>query len=863
MDNTFRYTNKGTVYEFDTNVLSDDEKQKFRKLNDRDKVKFIAARELEHDTTFPKAYSVQAVYNEPQNEKYNKYVIGATKLDDLKNFLGEYYDKISTPLILKTKDDIDNALYEAYLKKMFPIIKEGVQNGTWENLGNDNYNEDFAGAWQSLALPITNSKGITIGYHPLSRNEFFEKINYTQDDNEYEKEKRDAIWNSTPLSTYKYAYYFNVPRLLASKNTQHITMSDIDKLLSVKPNATFQDLKNMFEDEMKTSNVYTPQTISLSDALKNILKITNPDKFKQSIINPVNKSVVEYIIKMYPDDKDILKAALENNLPKVDEKMKEKGDKEGEKLVEENKKEAAKTAEQIKIMSDCNKATNEENKNIKLDEKVLEENVTDKEYSWGDIYTEEEYQEPSYNPNPLMIEYPTKEGKKKETKKPPVKPPMPKKKTITKMSEAETTNDSKQQIEKNLIEGNETAINKYVKIINDFYDIDFEADEALISTNTKYTTKKVERLGLLKWFTDDEEIPISVVKNYTDIIKTGKLYKTKPDNIGKQKNIADYFRYMAIKKILRTVLKDYAKEGITDKDVQKFLTTFINDVNANIVYNDETELKTPAKNGVIVFTMNKLKDLVNPGKKDFDYDQYTLKENTITKRKNNPIYNQINEEIKNQKDLYIEGYNKKQSNYDADISTPFKENELKTNALIENPGAGVGGKFLNRFKDFEPDINRLENKINNLENILLRLEEDFKKKESEEKVKEEKIYNPTQPEPEQEVPEGYIPLKPQPNSLPFSAADLSQGASSLRSFIPYVKPENEEQNDILNILRKRRQDIEPDEYEDSEEEDWGAGSKKIKLIKFINKHKLKKRFKIKDSSSSDDSSTDEEEEEED
>jgi septal ring factor EnvC (AmiA/AmiB activator) len=178
-------------------------------------------------------------------------------------------------------------------------------------------------------------------------------------------------------------------------------------------------------------------------------------------------------------------------------------------------------------------------------------------------------------------------------------------------------------------------------------------------------------------------------------------------------------------------------------------------------------------------------------------------------------------------------------------------------------GEGVGGKFLNRFKDFEPDINRLENKISNIENILSRLEEDLKKKETEVKEEEtENLYNPTQPEPEQEVPEGYVPLQQQPNSLPFSAADLSQGASNLRSFIPYVKPENEEQNDILNILKKRRQDIEPDEYEEDEEEDWGAGSKKIKLLKFINKHKLKKRFKIKDSSSSssDDSSSDEEEE---
>jgi hypothetical protein len=737
MDNTFRYTNKGAVYEFDTNVLSDDEKQKFRKLNDRDKVRYIAARELEQDTTFPKSYSVQAVYNEPQNEKYNKYVIGSTKLDELKEFIGDIYDAEKIPLYLKTHDDVMEAIYNAYLKNVFPYIKnslEGLEVSDTEK-NTDNPATYLASYDHEEATEMKGKEKIP------KKNQYDEQLYVlknvkaiTQKELDdilgrvYGEQITEAVLGKTPLKNIGYAYYYNVPELL--KKSNHITMSDIDKLLSVKPKATFADLKNLFENDMINSNVYTSSTVSLSEALKAILKKPEMKYWKERIINPINPLLLNKLIDIYKDNVQMLHNIEDGNVKPVVDDLNETGHEAEAKEIENDVK---KTAEVIKTASDLNKSD--------------------------------------------------KKTKKEE---------LPKKETDDDETEAEivfTTDESEAEIEDDLLEGNGS---KYLPIIKELF------------------TMKPE--------------------DYYSVRAAFKL----PHNI---RGASHYTRWL---------------KNDQHKDAMVVLSKIINDkLETYKLLNDESTDK---------MLLNDLKDIYVDVTRDW-YNQNSISEVQKLIIKHFPIISELSDEER--MSLYkTHGSGKGDENqYTKQIKerTEERRNENKPSPYKPEKqlGEGIGGKFLNRFKDFEPDINRLENKISNIETILSRLEEDLKKKESE--VKEEETYEP-EPEPEQEVPEGYIPLKPQPNSLPFSAADLSQGASNLHSFIPYVKPENEEQNDILNILKKRRQDIEPDEYEDSEEEDWGAGSKKIKLIKFINKHKLKKRFKIKDSSSSDDSSSDDEEE---
>lgn len=746
MDNTFRYTNKGAVYEFDTNVLSDEEKQKFRKLNDRDKVKYIAARELEQDTKFPQAYSVQAVYNEPQNEKYNTYAIAASKLDDLKKFFkGDLYADINTPLIYKTEEEIMEPIYKKY-EGVFATISSFFK--TWNAEKRQNFFNDLPAmilvnqpknpetmsdfGWEHYNLEKLSKEGLQKKLNIIT--ELYNK-HYPTFEQYYNQIKHDNLVGKELKDIILY-YCFSVPKLL--QRGVHITMSDINKLLSVKPKATMKDLMELYKQNMTDSNVYSSTTISLSEALKNILKKPDPKYWKDFVLNPIPKTVDELIIDKYKNNTKVLTDALNNNVEAIRKILNEDGHLEAlNDLNTHLKKTSEAISEMNKIMSELN-------------ETISTSNTSDTSA------TQMTTQRPTVTSSGAM---------------------------------------TPQQIENVIVNQNP----EQMKILTDIVDKFFNWNEMM-------NANQFEKIFNVR--------PNSGKKKEKDKIKTSSiaaknaltaLYNLVGDTIKPLYDKKDQFTPEQYNDMVKEALSAIYLQLLADKDKYYFLSN--------------SERKQLLK----------------------DFPILTDDEKILIEHKNQDLSDK-NMIINDAKDNIQTAVQDKNRN---SVEEEKKEGEE------ENVGEGVGGKFLNRFKDFEPDINRLESKISNLENILSRLEEDLKKKETE--VKEEETY---EPEPEQEVPEGYVPLQTQPNSLPFSAADLSQGASSLRSFIPYVKPENEEQNDILNILKKRRQDIEPDEYEEDEEEDWGAGSKKIKLLKFINKHKLKKRFKIKDSSSSDDSSSD-------
>lgn len=129
-----------------------------------------------------------------------------------------------------------------------------------------------------------------------------------------------------------------------------------------------------------------------------------------------------------------------------------------------------------------------------------------------------------------------------------------------------------------------------------------------------------------------------------------------------------------------------------------------------------------------------------------------------------------------------------------------------------------GGKFLNRFKDFEPDIKRLEGMIKeiknnqiellkgNIKDIYSELKELKQTKTVEPKTDESKTFKPS------------------------FLNDISKPKNLKPTETKIYEPE-EEHKDLKDILRRRREDIEPDEIEEEEDVDWGEGVKD-KVIKF-------------------------------
>lgn len=148
-------------------------------------------------------------------------------------------------------------------------------------------------------------------------------------------------------------------------------------------------------------------------------------------------------------------------------------------------------------------------------------------------------------------------------------------------------------------------------------------------------------------------------------------------------------------------------------------------------------------------------------------------------------------------------------------------------------GEGMeGGKFLNRFKDFEPDIKRLEGMINeikgNIKDIYSELKELKQMKTAEPKVIKE------------EIKEEHKDSKPsflnsEESRKPSFLNDISKPKNLKPTETKIYKPEDyedSEHKDLKDILRRRREDIEPDETDDEDDEDWGEGIKHSKVIKF-------------------------------
>lgn len=141
-----------------------------------------------------------------------------------------------------------------------------------------------------------------------------------------------------------------------------------------------------------------------------------------------------------------------------------------------------------------------------------------------------------------------------------------------------------------------------------------------------------------------------------------------------------------------------------------------------------------------------------------------------------------------------------------------------------------GGKFLNRFKDFEPDIKRLEGMIKEIKGNIKDIYSELKELKQM-KVEPAKDWKNEQPRKEEHSKPSF--LNSEESRKPSFLNDISKPKNLKPTETKIYEPE-EEHKDLKDILRKRREDIEPDEIEEEDSEsdvDWGEGIKD-KVIKF-------------------------------
>lgn len=336
MSSVYEYTNKGKKYDFNTTVLSDEEREKFDGLTDKGKQRFIAAYQLSNSSAMPDEFSVASHVYDATNEPQNTYVNAQVKIDDIKSFLGNAPQTLKIPLYLKTDDQIYNTFYNKYVDEMNKLIPTSVEKDTAEDgtpiyKRKDTPNGNIVYVWTTLYDDPNNIP------KPLTKDEFFEGLK------KYENsEDPNKIGLPASLENVKYILYYNVPELL--KKAQHLTMSDIDNLLRINPKATTDDLINYLNQIQEKTNVYTKKN-DLSTLLSSVLKHTDPKMFEKTLLYPVSPETIAYILEKYPNNKKMLKATEENDHKTIKEISKENNDDTLTEKIEEDEENLSKTSE--------------------------------------------------------------------------------------------------------------------------------------------------------------------------------------------------------------------------------------------------------------------------------------------------------------------------------------------------------------------------------------------------------------------------------------------------------------------------------------------------------------------------------------
>lgn len=138
----YNYTNKGSTYQFDLSQLTPEERRKFNRLNERQKMKFITLQSLQDEGKMKNEQALKPVYiDEGENKRENDLRTLTAKLEQIKSYPNmkdslkdeKVLEKLSTgdkyPLISKT--DIDkvisvnpNAIIDTLRKYYEELIKD-------------------------------------------------------------------------------------------------------------------------------------------------------------------------------------------------------------------------------------------------------------------------------------------------------------------------------------------------------------------------------------------------------------------------------------------------------------------------------------------------------------------------------------------------------------------------------------------------------------------------------------------------------------------------------------------------------------------------------------------------------------------
>ena len=365
-------------------------------------------------------------------------------------------------------------------------------------------------------------------------------------------------------------------------------------------------------------------------------------------------------------------------------------------------------------------------------------------------------------------------------------------------------------------------LNEKIKIANEVND-NKEVLKALEDLKNK-TISKDEFTKILKDNIKDEEMVKQILSD-VGVLK-GMLEDVKKDNEEFKGTIINVNK--AIDEV-NNKLKDMDKKGLSYDDMLKTILIPLDDFIDNYGYNEKTKVRIYTKykdNTKIDFPPYKTEEAIDSQDKQFENIMKNLdKYITIIKNYDNlPVpsgdTNRINQTVREGNKFIKYAYN---------VLSKFDE--------FNNYGKGEEcGKFLNRFKDFEPEIKRVEevnkkqeDKINTLINEVKELKEMMKNKVIKEEIK-------TEPKDEESKP-----VKP---NEPFRFLnDISKPKNLKPTETKIYKPEDfedSEHKDLKDILRRRREDIEPDETEEEDDEDWGEGIKHSKVIKFKELLKLLK-----------------------
>lgn len=358
-----------------------------------------------------------------------------------------------------------------------------------------------------------------------------------------------------------------------------------------------------------------------------------------------------------------------------------------------------------------------------------------------------------------------------------------------------------------------------------------EVEEKTGSTITKEEFNEILKNSELK------ETLIKEIKQSKDEIK-GEINKAKNKILGDTTNIIKSYSELKdiYNKIQKVEIKEFTKMDEAINFYKPILENLIDTYGTlgeteKWADNDEEkitackeDLKTKFNNKQYFDIIRNYNDIVESTNMKYNYARKIPVIKSILETINNSISDdfedEYNERITPKKPVRPPAPNKKGKG----VLTPDSEDsetELKE-----------CGKFLNRFKDYSSDIERLTNKTIDLRGDILSLKGNVKdiynelkdinnKLEKIDKMKEVKFIK-EHSSPDQKDKENLKPENKTERNQNFLKDIINK--PSLKH-VEEVKEKEPEKNDLMKVMEQRRKDIEPDEYEEgSEDEDWAAGA---------------------------------------